>query len=108
MPWWIWLLLVLFMLAMLIIGGIYAFIHGMRALNSVSATAAQVGERFLRLGEQSGERDGNSDQGESEAPLFTQPLNVSLDRYERAHIAVIERAQAKRVRHATTWARWKH
>lgn len=108
MPWWIWLLLVLFMLAMLIIGGIYAFIHGMRALNSVSATAVQVGERVLRFGEQSDKGDGNSDQGESEAPLFTQPFKVVLDRYERAYIAVIERAQAKRVRHAMTWARWKH
>ncbi len=108
MPWWIWLLLVLFMLAMLIIGGVYAFVHGMRALNSVSATAAQVGDRFLRLGEQGGERGENGEQDGSEDPLFTQPLKASLDRYERAHIAVIERAQAKRVRHAMTWARWKH
>ncbi len=105
MPWWIWLLLVLFMLAMLIIGGIYAFMHGMRALRGVSATAAQVGERVLRLGEQTGERGVS---GECEAPLFTQPLKVGLDRYERAHITVIKRAQAKRARHAMTWARWKH
>ena len=102
MPWWIWLLLVLFMLAMLIIGGFYAFTHGMRALRGVSDTAAQVGERVSLLGEQTDERD------EPEAPLFTQPLKVSLDRYERAQINVIKRAQIKRTRHAMTWARWKH
>lgn len=101
MPWWVWLLLILFMLAMLIIGGIYAFTHGMSALRGVSDTAAQVGERVSLLGEQTGESN------ELEAPLFTQPLKVSLDRYERAQIDVAKRAQAKRTRHAMTWARWK-
>ena len=31
MPWWIWLILALFMLAMIVAGLIYAALHGIRA-----------------------------------------------------------------------------
>lgn len=39
MPWWIWLILALFMLAMIVAGLIYAALHGIRALKDMSAKA---------------------------------------------------------------------
>ena len=36
MPWWIWLILALFMLAMIVAGLIYAALHGLRALKDMS------------------------------------------------------------------------
>ena len=36
MPWWIWLILSLFMLAMIVAGIAYAALHGFRALNGIA------------------------------------------------------------------------
>ena len=44
MPWWIWLLLALFMLAMVVSGVVYACLHGYRAFKDV----AKLGERTNR------------------------------------------------------------
>ena len=41
MPWWIWLILSLFMLAMIVAGIAYAALHGFRALNGI----AEIGGR---------------------------------------------------------------
>ena len=45
MPWWIWLILALFMLAMIVAGLIYAALHGLRALKDMSDIGGQLGER---------------------------------------------------------------
>ena len=45
MPWWIWLILALFMLAMIVAGLIYAALHGIRALKDMSDIGGQLGER---------------------------------------------------------------
>ena len=36
MPWWIWLILSLFMLTMIVAGIAYAALHGFRALNGIA------------------------------------------------------------------------
>ena len=45
MPWWIWLILALAMLAVLIAGIIYVIIHGLHALQSVHLHRATRGGR---------------------------------------------------------------
>lgn len=50
MPWWIWLILALFMLAMIVAGLIYAALHGIRALKDMSDIGGQLGERVAAMG----------------------------------------------------------
>ena len=71
MPWWIWLILALFMLAMIVAGLIYAALHGLRALKDMSDIGGQLGERVAAMGEPGTSADT------SEPPLFTQPLSVA-------------------------------
>ena len=49
MPWWIWLILALFMLAMIVAGLIYAALHGIRALKDMSDIGGQLGERVAAI-----------------------------------------------------------
>ena len=74
MPWWIWLILALFMLAMIVAGLIYAALHGIRALKDMSDIGGQLGERVAAMGESGTSADT------SEPPLFTQPLSVAQPR----------------------------
>ena len=46
MPWWIWLILALFMLAMLVAGIVYAAVHALRASKVIGAVAADVSARI--------------------------------------------------------------
>ncbi|KAB7788266.1 hypothetical protein [Bifidobacterium cebidarum] len=101
MPWWIWLVLALFMLAMIIAGLVYAGIHGMRALRDASEIGGQVGEKLAAMGR-------TDDVSRPASPIaFTQPLRVAQERYADAHAEVIERQAAKRERHIRTWNEWK-
>ena len=43
MPWWIWLILSLFMLAMIVAGIAYAALHGFRALNGIAEIGSRLG-----------------------------------------------------------------
>mgnify|MGYP001405668031 CR=1 FL=1 len=80
MPWWIWLILALFMLAMIVAGLIYAALHGIRALKDMSDIGGQLAERVAAMGE---------------------------NRYAEAHADVIRSKAAKRERRTQAWARWK-
>ncbi|NEG54702.1 YibE/F family protein [Bifidobacterium platyrrhinorum] len=102
MPWWIWLLLVLFMVAMLVIGGVYVFRRGLAALHVITDTGMQVGERLDRMGRP------QTDDGPGPVPAFTRPLHETAERYERAQVEVIARRQAKRDRHVRAWRRWRN
>lgn len=99
MPWWIWLILALFMAAMIVIGGVYALRHGFAAVKKISSTVSQVGDRIVRMGEPL-ENNG------FESPLFTKPLADSLNHYEAAQLKVAERKKVKHERHAMIWRRW--
>jgi len=101
MPWWIWLLLVLFMLTMIVIGGVYVFKRGIAALRVISHTGEQVSDRLTAMGAPSDDSDI------ADTPIFTQPLQTAADRYEHAHAEVIKRRQATRNRHVQAWKRWK-
>lgn len=100
MPWWIWLILVLFMVVMLVVGLIYLGVHGMRAVRKAGKVGAAIGERISAMTER------DTEQSTDEPPLFTQPLQEAARRYSDAHAQVIARKNAKRERHARQWARW--
>ena len=100
MPWWIWLLLALFMVAMLVAGVVYAALHGMRGLRIVGEVGEQIGDRMAAMGEPDQEADRQS------PPVFTAPLRAASERYTQAQAAVVARRQAKRERHARQWADW--
>lgn len=102
MPWWIWLLLALFMLAMVVSGVVYACLHGYRAFKDV----AKLGERTANESRRWANHCPQNN--ENEAPFFTRPLKDAADRYADAHAGVIERHEAKRSRHAQQWAQWRH
>lgn len=102
MPWWIWLLLALFMLAMIIIGVVYAGIHGYRAFKGSVKVVSRAAQRFEEMGQPLQEP------AQDETPFFIRPLQESADRYAQAHAEVIKRHEAKRACHAQQWARWKH
>ena len=87
MPWWIWLILSLFMLAMIVAGIAYAALHGFRALNGIAEIGSRLGKPLS-------------------PPTFTQPLNSAISRYDDAQVDVIRHRNAKRERHARAWARW--
>ena len=90
MPWWIWLVLVLFMLTMLVGGGAYACIRG------------YMSKRFEAMSEPLPQPKENT------SPFFTRPLEDAANRYIDAHAEVVSRREEKRVRHARQWAQWKH
>lgn len=68
MPWWIWLILALAMLAVLIAGIIYVIIHGLHALQSVQRTGEAVSERMTLMTDTEGTRHPK------ERPIFTERL----------------------------------
>ena len=49
MPWWIWLILSLFMLAMIVAGIAYAALHGFRALNGIAEIGSRLGKPLSEL-----------------------------------------------------------
>ena len=99
MPWWIWPILVLFMLAMIAAGLVYAGLHGFHAVQDIAEIGGRLGERVSKMGE-----PGDSTE-ESEPPLFTQPLNVAQERYVDAHAEVIQRKNVTRERHIAAHSR---
>lgn len=101
MPWWIWLVLVVFMLVMLIAGLAYAALHLWRAFGKVSRIGAVIGEHMAAF------QDTAPSEEQPEPPLFTQPLSVASERYSQAHAEVIRRREAKRGRHVEAWTRWR-
>lgn len=100
MPGWIWVILVIFLFAMLIIGTIYVVRHAVAALRTVGMVGGRVSEVMSRLGEE-------QPQSGEEQPIFTQPLRTATDRYAEAHAKVIEHREQVQNRHAAIWKRWK-
>ncbi|MBT1161671.1 MULTISPECIES: hypothetical protein [Bifidobacterium] len=100
MPWWIWLLLALFMIAMIVAGVAYAVIHAMRGIRNVSGVGARIGELLNAM------QEPESTAETMQTPSFAEPLADVADRYATAHAEVVERQAAKRERHIRQWAEW--
>ncbi|KAB8295461.1 hypothetical protein [Bifidobacterium avesanii] len=100
MPWWIWLLLVLFMLVMLIAGVVYAGLRAVAALHAVAGVGEKVSAPLAAMGEQ------RPQPRQEQAPPFVEPLNKPYDRYVAAHAEVLRRRAKKEDRRADVWRRW--
>ena len=95
MPWWIWPILVLFMLAMIAAGLVYAGLHGFHAVQDIAEIGGRLGERVSKMGEPGGSTE------ESEPPLFTQPLcrrpcrsDTAQERHSRTPYRGLEQVEA--------------
>ncbi|MFT8638890.1 hypothetical protein [Bifidobacterium sp.] len=100
MPGWIWLVLVIFMIAMLVGGAIYVVFRAMAAMRSVGRLSSAIEEKLSPVQE--------DDENSAEAPLFTRPLHVAGERYSVAHAEVLRRHDRIHERHMRTWQQWKH
>ena len=85
MPWWIWLVLVLFMLTMLVGGGAYACIRGYHAFKDAIKVGGRMSKRFEAMSEPLPQPKENT------SPFFTRPLEDAANRYIDAHAEVISR-----------------
>ena len=81
MPWWIWLILSLFMLAMIVAGIAYAALHGFRALNGIAEIGSRLGKPLSELADVP---QGADVREPLAPPTFTQPLNSAISRYDDA------------------------
>ena len=81
MPWWIWLILSLFMLAMIVAGIAYAALHGFRALNGIAEIGSRLGKPLSELADVPQGADAREPLA---PPTFTQPLNSAISRYDDA------------------------
>lgn len=102
MPWWIWLILALFMLAMIVAGTVYVIVHAIRAGKTAMETGMAISDHMAALSE------NTTPQGDEHAVSFTVPLSEVAQRYEQAQTRRYERRADKRERHARIWARWSH
>lgn len=100
MPWWIWLLLVLFMLGMIIAGVMYVIVHALRGMRAISGTVSRAGDAIEAMGRP------DDRQAAQFRPIFTEPLSMAAERYADAHADVIRRRNRKRDRHVRIWADW--
>lgn len=101
MPWWIWLVLVLFMIAVLVAGAVFAGSRAMSMVHTVSEVGDSVSQRISAMKEK-------EEPTPIQPPVFTQPLRTSVSKYTDAHVQVVQRKTNKRLRHASTWVSWKH
>lgn len=101
MPWWIWLILALFMLVMIAAGLAFVVWRGICAAKDVQHIGSRIGKRLAQLS------DAQTEGQPPEPPLFTQPLSAAQERYADAHAEVYRAKAATRDRHARTWSGWK-
>lgn len=102
MPWWIWLVLVLFMLTMLVGGAHTHASADIMPFKDAIKVGGRMSKRFEAMSEPLPQPKENT------SPFFTRPLEDAANRYIDAHAEVVSRREEKRVRHAWQWAQWKH
>ncbi|RBP99272.1 hypothetical protein [Bifidobacterium xylocopae] len=100
MPWWIWLLLALLMLAVLVMGVVYAFRRANAALKLLGSFGSAVNQR---LDPARTEAKGRPAQD----PSFTDSVSVSAGRYADAHARLLKRKDAAHRNHLERWAAWR-
>ena len=100
MPGWGWAVLVVFMIVAVALGLIHAF-RRFRHFGFIGAALGNaMGTRFDRMA------SASAPKRTSEPPLFTQPLDVAQQRYERAYAKKLERQDRAHARHRATWLQW--
>ena len=100
-PFWVWILLWIFLFANFAYGVYYVVRLGLDALAKVGSTADEVGQIMGRMSSQ--ERDAALDDS---VPFFTRPLTDAADRYARTREAVEKKHIARSLRHEKAFNRW--
>lgn len=101
MPWWIWLLITVFMLLMVALGVAIVVLSAIKIARVCFGISEDVSSRFERLHEPNKEDNENP-----RDPLFTLPIKDATNRYERTHTKVIDRHQKIRENHRSIWQHW--
>lgn len=100
MPWWIWLLITIFMLCMIAAGLTLVVLSAIRLAKTCCGFSQEVASRFDFLNE-------DSDAEVCRDPLFTQPIAHAAHRYERTRTRVVERHERIREKHRLVWQHWQ-
>lgn len=100
MPGWIWVILAVFMLVMIVAGGIFAFLKAKGAFSGLGELNARVQKDLSAIGEKEDLRSPS-------APAVTHPLARTAERYADIHAATLDRKAARRARHTEHWSRWE-
>lgn len=101
MPWWIWLVLAGFWLAMLIIGVVYVIKKAMNTMHVASHYTGKINAIMDVL------QEGPEEHPKPQPAIFTQPLSVAADKYADAHAEVIERKERRKERYMQRWDKWE-
>ena len=102
MPWWIWLLLVLFMLCMIGAGLAYALKCAYKILENYTSFSAKVYPCFEKLQKSDDSVKTNTD------PFFTRPISDAALRVEDARIRVLKRCERRGELHKAVWQHWSN
>lgn len=100
MPGWVWVILVLFLVAMIALGVFYAFRHGSAALSSVAPEGRRIRKDLAALSDKETQPDRK--------PLaLERPVGQMAQDYEDAHYRLVRhRLQVRNHRDAENWRRW--
>lgn len=100
MPWWIWLVITMFMLCMIAAGIVVVVLSAMRLAKTCFSFTDSAASKFEALNETHENDDEPTD------PLFTLPIQKSAERYERTREKVVEHHQHIREIHRAIWLHW--
>ena len=100
MPWWIWVIITLFMLCMIACGTVFAIRNAFRIFENSSSFLEKVSSCFERL------QDNNDSLANDTSPLFTRPIKDAARRYEHTRIKVNDRHNRIRETHKSIWQNW--
>ncbi len=100
MPWWIWLVITVFMLCMIAAGVAVVVLSAIRLAKTCFSFANVATSKFEAL------NDSNKISSEPKDPLFTLPIKVASERYEYTRTKVVERHQKIRENHMKIWQHW--
>ena len=100
MPWWVWVLCVMWLLAALTGGVAYAVVHALRLMRGMGETGRRISVPLGAMG------DAHVERADPDDPSFVQPLASAVDRYVDAHAGKLRRKSGTENRHAAEWKRW--
>lgn len=99
MPWWIWLILVLFFLIMLCAGLLYVAWR----FNEDFTVVAETADKLSAIYEAA---ENEEPEPRDDRPFFTRPVVDAARRYEAVYQRVLIKEERKNERRQATWKRW--
>lgn len=100
MPWWIWLVITVFMLCMISAGIVVVVLSAIKLAKTFFNFTDSAASKFEDLNE------SNENDDEPKDPLFTLPIQKAAERYEKTREKVLEHHQKIRENHHKIWQHW--